>query len=81
MKKTEDTYQFRKRLQETIKNQKIQLKKVEYDENKVTEFFNQIKILERDNEFKKNETRLCDWCDYKEYCKSNETIDYIISNK
>ena len=81
MKKTEDTYQFRRRLQETIKNQKIQLKKVEYDENKVTEFFNQIKILEEDNEFKRNETKLCDWCDYKEYCKSNETIDYMISNK
>ena len=81
MKKTEDTYQFRRRLQETIKNQKIQLKKVEYDENKVTEFFNQIKILEEDNEFKRNETKLCDLCDYKEYCKSNETIDYMILNK
>lgn len=81
MKKTEDTYQFRRRLQETIKNQKIQLKKVEYDENKVTEFFNQIKILEEDSEFKRNETKLCDLCDYKEYCKSNETIDYMILNK
>lgn len=81
MKKTEDTYQFRKRLQETIKEQKIQLKKVEYDEKKVTEFFNQIKILEEDNKYEKNETKLCDWCEYKEYCKSNETIDYMISNK
>jgi len=81
MKKTEDTYQFRKRLQETIKNQKIQLKKVEYDEKKVKEFFNQIKILEKDKTFEKKETKLCDWCEYKEYCKSNETIDYMISNK
>lgn len=81
MKKTEDTYQFRKRLQETIKNQKLQLKKVDYDENKVTEFFKEIEILEKDNIYEKNETRLCDWCDYKEYCKSNETIDYMISNK
>lgn len=38
MKKTENTYQFRKRLQETLQSKNIQLKKVEYDENKVKEF-------------------------------------------
>lgn len=81
MKKTEDTYQFRKRLQQTLKNKMLQLKKVEYDQNKVKEFINEIKILEKDNIYEKNETKLCDWCDYKEYCQSNETIDYMISNK
>lgn len=78
MKKTEDTYQFRKRLQETLKGQKLQLVKVDYDENKVKEFFDEIKILEQDNTFEKNETKLCDWCDYKEYCQSNEKINYMI---
>lgn len=81
MKKTEDTYQFRKRLQETLQDKKLQLKKVDYDENKVKEFFEEIKKLELDETYEKNETRLCDWCDYKEYCQSNETIDYMISNK
>lgn len=81
MKKTEDTYQFRKRLQDTLKTKNLQLKKVEYDESKVKDFFEEIKVLEQDITFNKNETRLCDWCDYKEYCKSNETIDYMISNK
>lgn len=81
MKKTEDIYHFRKRLLETIKDKKIQLKKVDYDENKVKEFFEEIKKIEQDETYEKNETRLCDWCDYKEYCQSNETIDYIISNK
>lgn len=78
MKKTEDTYRFRKRLQETLESKNLQLKKVEYDENKVKEFFNEIKILEQGETYKKNETRLCDWCDYKEYCQSNEKIDYMI---
>ncbi|MCI8486263.1 MAG: PD-(D/E)XK nuclease family protein [Clostridia bacterium] len=81
MKKTEDTYQFRKRLQDTLQDKKLQLKKVDYDENKVKEFFEEIKTLEQDETYEKNETRLCDWCDYKEYCQSNETIDYMISNK
>ena len=81
MKKTEDTYQFRKRLRETIKEQKLKLKKVEYDENKVEEFFNEIKVLEKDNIYEKNKTKLCDWCDYKEYCQSNEKIDYMIKGE
>lgn len=81
MKKDEDTYQFRKRLVETMKEKKLLLKKVDYDENKVKQFFEEIKVLEQDNTYEKNETKLCDWCDYKEYCQSNETIDYMISNK
>lgn len=81
MKKMEDTYQFRKRLEATLQSQKLQLRKVEYDENKVKGFFEEIKTLERDNIYEKNETKLCDWCDYKEYCQSNEKIDYMISNK
>lgn len=81
MKKSEDTYKFRKRLQETLSTKKLQLKKIEYDENKVKRFFEEIKVLEQDNTYNKNETKLCDWCDYKKYCQSNETIDYMISNK
>ena len=78
MKKTEDTYQFRKRLQETIKGQKLKLVKIDYDENKVKEFFDEITTSEQDNTFNKNETKLCDWCDYKEYCQSDEKINYMI---
>ena len=81
MKKDEDTYKFRKRLEETLKNQKLQLKKVEYDENKVKKFFEEIKRLEEDNTYEKNETKLCDWCDYKEYCQSNGKIDYMIEEE
>lgn len=81
MKKDEDTYKFRKRLEETLKSQKLQLKKVEYDENKVKEFFEEIKILEKDNTYEKNETKLCDWCDYKEYCQSDGKIDYMIEEE
>ena len=81
MKKDEDTYRFRKRLEETLKSQRLQLKKVEYDENKVKDFFKEIKTLEQDSTYEKNETRLCDWCDYKEYCQSDEKIDYMIEEE
>ena len=81
LKKTEDTYQFRKRLQETMKNQKLQLVRVDYDENKVKDFFNEIKTLEQDDTYEKNVTKLCDWCDYKEYCQSDEKINYMIKEE
>lgn len=81
IKKDEDTYKFRKRLEETLKGQKLQLKKVEYDENKVKDFFKEITILEKDTTYKKHETKLCDWCDYKEYCQSDEKIDYMIEEE
>ena len=81
MKKDEDTYKFRKRLEETLKSQKLQLKKVEYDEKKVKDFFEEIKTLEQDSTYEKNETKLCDWCDYKEYCQSDEKIDYMIEEE
>ena len=81
MKKDEDTYKFRKRLEETLKSQKLQLKKVEYDEKKVKDFFEEIKTIEQDSTYEKNETKLCDWCDYKEYCQSDEKIDYMIEEE
>ena len=81
MKKDEDTYKFRKRLEETLKSQKLQLKKVEYDENKVKEFFEEIKTLEKDTTYEKNETKLCSYCDYKEYCQSDGKIDYMIEEE
>ena len=45
------------------------------------EFFDEISILEKDDTYEKNETRLCDWCDYKEYCQSDEKIDYMIKEE
>ena len=81
IKKDEDTYMFRKRLQKTIEQQKLKLIKVEYDENKIKQFFENIKILEQDKEFIKNETKLCDWCDYCKFCKESEDYMIIPENK
>ena len=64
-----------------MKSQKLQLKKVEYGENIVKEFLDEIKILEKDNTYEKNETKLCDWCDYKEYSQSDGKIDYMIEEE
>lgn len=78
-KKTEDLYQFRKRLIETLKDMKIQINYLEYDQSKVTNaLITAVEMLET-TEFKKNPTRLCDWCEYKKYCF--EGVDYMILPK
>ncbi|WP_050607242.1 AAA family ATPase [Clostridium niameyense] len=78
-KKTEDLYQFRKRLLETLKDMKIQIKYLEYDQSKVTNsLITAVEMLET-KEFKKNPSRLCDWCEFKKYCF--EGVDYMILPK
>lgn len=78
-KKTEDLSQFRKRLTETLNELEIKVETVEYNPNKVIGFLTQIKTIQEAKLFPKNETRLCDWCDYKLYCK--EGLDYMILPK
>jgi len=75
-KNTEDLYQFRKRLKETLKDMKIQIKYLEYDQNKVTDsLITAVEMLET-KEFPKNVSELCYWCEYEKYCIKGE--DYMI---
>ena len=75
-KNTEDLYQFRKRLKETLKDMKIQIKYLEYDQNKVTDsLITAVEMLES-KEFPKNVSELCYWCEYEKYCIKGE--DYMI---
>lgn len=75
-KKTEDLYQFRKRLKETLKSFEIKIIEVPYNESKVMEFLDDCKKAQSITEYSKNQTKLCDWCEYQKYCL--EGIDYMI---
>lgn len=78
-KKTEDLYQFRKRLRETLEGLEVRTETVEYDPNKVIRFLTEIKTILEAKDFPKNESKLCDWCDYQLYCK--EGVDYMLLPK
>ena len=78
-KKTEDLCQFRKRLLNTLKDMKIQIKYLEYDQSKViNSLITAVETLET-TKFKKEPSRLCDWCEFKKYCF--EGVDYMILPK
>lgn len=75
-KRDETIYEFRKRCMEDLKSKEIQIKQIGYDPNKVIEFLMATKRCIEDTEFIKNPTRLCDWCEYQQYCEKG--INYMI---
>lgn len=77
-RKTETVTQFRQRLIETLESVEIKVVSVEYDNAMVTQFEKCCQQLETVKDFPKNQTKLCDWCQYKEYCHSDGEIDYMI---
>lgn len=75
-KKTENLHQFRQRLLNELEKSEIKIVKVEYDPNKVINFLVDIKRCLENEEFEKNQNKLCNWCDYQEYCEKG--IDYML---
>lgn len=80
-KKTEDLYQFRKRIDEELENtfEKLEFMKINYDSNKVISFLLDVKKLYECESFGKNPSYLCNWCEYKKYCEKGE--DYMLLPK
>ena len=77
-KKTESIYQFQKRLKRELTKKEPYIKYVEYDHMKVETFLQDIEVIKQTKIFKKNITRLCNWCDYKNYCLKGDTSEMIL---
>lgn len=77
-KKTETIQTFRLRLKEELEKTNIRLEKVDYNPNKVDDYFGEIDRIEAETEFPKNITRLCDFCQYKDWCMSGDDTDLLI---
>lgn len=78
-KKTETRTQFRKRIYEELSRSEPILKKVDYDDSKVSEFLNDTQKIESVTDYPKSESRLCDWCEYKNLCLLEDDIDMLPS--
>lgn len=74
-KRDETIYEFRKRCLADLESKEIRIEQVQYDPNKVIEYLMATKHCIEDTEYRKNETRLCDWCEYQLYCQKG--IDYM----
>ena len=80
-KKTEDLYQFRKRLADELDKLEPQLVEIEYDSSKVIEFMLDVKHVLEAEDFQKNESYLCNWCEYQEYCQKGWDYMLLPENK
>lgn len=78
-KNSEDLYMFRKRLIETVSNSDIQVKYVDYSEEKVKDFLRNRKAILNATNYNKQPSHLCEWCEYQKYCE--EEIDYMLLPK
>lgn len=80
-KKTEDLYQFRKRIDEELEKtfENLKFMKINYDPKKVISFLLDVKNLYECEDFKKNPSYLCNWCEYQNYCEKG--YDYMILPK
>lgn len=78
-KKTEELFQFRQRLMEELEQVQIIGSWIEYDPQKVIDHLELTQAIMTCDEFPKNQTRLCDWCDYKNYCNEGDLIDMLPS--
>ena len=78
-KKTETLSDFRKRLNEELTKAEPQLIEVEYDQNKVMNWMFDVKHTIEAEEFPKERSYLCRFCDYNEYCAKG--VDYMLLPK
>lgn len=80
-KKTEDLFQFRKRLLDELKTKQITTSWIEYQPEKVIEHLELCQDILTASEFPENRTRLCDWCQFKNYCYKEETYMLLPKNE
>lgn len=80
-KKTEDLFQFRRRIQEQLEEtfQNFKIIKVDYDPEKVVDFWIDVKRLQESEDYCKKPSYLCRWCEYQDFCEKGE--DYMLIPK
>lgn len=74
----ESLFDFRKRIIKELKSKEIRIEKIDYNPNKVIEFLTDTKHCIESSEYTKNQSRLCDWCEYQNYCEKGEMIDMAL---
>ena len=76
-KKTETLAMFRERLDSELKKAAIRVVPVKYDKEKVIQFLLKSKAVYEETDFPKNESYLCRFCDFGEYCQKG--YDYFMN--
>lgn len=76
-KKTETIAMFRERLDGELAKAVVRVLPVKYDYEKVIQFLLKMKAVYEETEFPKNESYLCRFCEFGEYCQKG--YDYFMN--
>ena len=76
-KKTENIAQFRKRIIDTLKSKEIIIKDVDYNKSKVDEYMMNTLQITNTKDYPKNQTKLCDYCEFRDYCLNGNSLNII----
>lgn len=80
-KKTEDLFQFRRRLLAELKDKEPFVREIVYQPEKVIDHLEICQKILTSTEFLPNRTRLCDWCQFKNFCFKEETYMLLPKNE
>lgn len=80
-KKTEDLRLFRQRIMYELEQSEIRITQVNYDLQKVMDFLFQIKRITETTTFPMDESWMCNYCEYAEYCKKGWDYMLLPENK
>lgn len=66
-----DMSDIKDRIKKYYKDKEITFEKISYSPQLVEKFFKEKEQMDSCKEFKKKPSKLCEWCDYFEYCSTN----------
>lgn len=73
----ESLEEFRRRLTAELQTKEAKLIEVPYDTEKVKEFLRSAKECRMATQYPKQPSRLCDWCEYQNYCENGEELEIM----
>lgn len=76
--KDETLNEFRKRIIEDLDSKEIKFVKIDYDIDKVINFLINGKHAIECDDYIKQPSRLCDWCEYQRYCEKGDDLDMVL---
>lgn len=76
-KRDETIEEFRQRLRLELQTKTAQLVEVAYDYEKVIEFLTEAKNCKMAQNFNKNKTHLCSWCEFRKFCEEGEELEIM----
>lgn len=80
-KKDETLFQYRQRVIREIESTEVKVVPVPFDYQKVVEHLEIVQDIQRETEYEANQTWLCRYCDYAEYCQKGRTYMILPKNE